>query len=105
MSKINLDWVEKGRVRQIPVKDNPPNLWSFRDVRDSKRGFNISYRDNADYPWLVEYFEAKGDANALVYFDANLNVVKLTTRNGTYTAPRYTERWQRVFAPIMLRFW
>lgn len=102
MSKIDLSWVERKEYKRL--SQHPENLhrWSFRCTTKKNTGFVVHYDAvNTAWTWMVEYCEVDNAHNAMAFFDRNRNIIKVATCNATYTAPRYTERWKKVFEPII----
>ena len=102
MAKIDLTWVARKKYKCLPQHPGNLHRWSYTCTTEKNKGFAIHYdAGNTAWTWMIEYYETGNEHNALAFFDKNRNIVKVTTRNATYTAPRYTERWKTVFEPII----
>lgn len=101
MSKFNFNWCKK-RNFYLYKHEKDMSIWFFRSTVSSADCFDVSCTvdpSKCTYTWRICY--TQGKHSAMIYFDTDMHVVKVQTDVNTYVHTRYTQAWERVFAPII----
>lgn len=105
MSKFDFNWCKKAEF-YLYKHEKGTSIWFFKSTVSAIDCFDVSCvvgPSKCTYTWRICYTQDEHSAqhSAMIYLDAALHVVKVQTSVNTYLHTRYTQAWERVFAPII----